>query len=135
MSKFLLTWLICIVVFFIIDFIWLGTVAKSFYRTQIGHLLAPQFNMVAAFLFYVIYVAGIVWFCVHNSADWKAALIAGALFGFFCYATYDMTNYATLRDWPLKMVIVDIAWGTVLTGAVAGAGKYFSTFLPAGGGT
>ena len=80
------------------------------------------------------HVAGIVWFCVHNSEDWKAALVSGALFGFFCYATYDMTNYATLRDWPLKMVLVDIAWGTVLTGTVAGAGKYLSSYLPASGG-
>ena len=62
MSKFIFTWLICIVVFFVIDFIWLGTVAKSFYRTQIGHLLAPQFNIVAAFLFYVIYSQNV--FCI-----------------------------------------------------------------------
>jgi uncharacterized membrane protein len=129
MTKFLLTWLICFVVFLVIDLAWIGGVAKSFYRTQIGHLLAEDFRMVAAMLFYVFYVAGIVWFCVWGAEGWKAAAISGALFGFFCYATYDMTNYATLRDWPLQMVLVDIAWGTVLTASVAGIGTYLSSVL------
>lgn len=129
MTKFLLTWLICFVVFLVIDLAWIGGVARSFYRTQIGHLLAEDFRMVAAMLFYVFYVAGIVWFCMWGAEGWKAAAINGALFGFFCYATYDMTNYATLRDWPLQMVLVDIAWGTVLTASVAGIGTYLSSVL------
>lgn len=129
MTKFLLTWLICFVVFLVIDLAWIVGVARSFYRTQIGHLLAEDFRMVAAMLFYVLYVAGIVWFCVWGADGWKAAAISGALFGFFCYATYDMTNYATLRDWPLQMVLVDIAWGTVLTASVAGIGTYLSSVL------
>jgi uncharacterized membrane protein len=63
-----------------------------------------------------------VYFCVSGAVDWKSAAINGALFGFFCYATYDMTNFATLRDWPLPMVVVDIVWGTVLTATTAGLG-------------
>lgn len=129
MSKFLLTWLICAVVFLVIDLAWIGAAAKSFYRDQIGHLLADEFRPIAAMLFYVFYVAGIVWFCVWGAENWKAAAISGALFGFFCYATYDMTNYATLRNWPLQMVLVDIAWGTALTASVAGVGAYLSSVI------
>ena len=125
----MLTWLICAIIFLLIDLAWLGGVAKSFYRNQIGHLLADDFRALPALLFYVFYVAGIVWFCVLGAESWKAAAISGALFGFFCYATYDMTNYATLKGWPLQMVLVDIAWGTVLTALVAGVGTYVSTLL------
>jgi uncharacterized membrane protein len=117
------------VVFLVIDLVWIGAAAKSFYRDQIGHLLADEFRPIAAMLFYVFYVAGIVWFCVWGAENWKAAAISGALFGFFCYATYDMTNYATLRDWPLQMVLVDIAWGTALTASVAGVGAYLSSVI------
>ena len=129
MTKFALTWLICMVVFLVIDLAWIAGVAKSFYRNQIGHLMVDDFRMIAAVLFYVFYVAGIVWFCVWGAESWKAAAISGALFGFFCYATYDMTNYATLRGWPLQMVLVDITWGTLLTALVAGLGAYLSSLL------
>ena len=122
MTKFILIWLICTVIFLIIDLVWLGMVAKPFYQRGIGHLMAENFRLGAAALFYAVYVIGIVYFCVAGAVDWKAAALNGALFGFFCYATYDMTNYATLRDWPLSMAMVDIAWGTVLTGFTAGAG-------------
>ena len=122
LTKFLMIWLICMVIFLIIDLVWLGMIAKPFYQRSIGHLMADDFRMGAAFLFYVFYVVGIVYFCVSGTVDWKAAAVNGALFGFFCYATYDMTNYATLRDWPLRMVVVDIIWGTTLTATTAGAG-------------
>jgi len=122
LTKFLMIWLICMVIFLIIDLVWLGMISKPFYQRSIGHLMADNFRMGAAFLFYVFYVVGIVYFCVSGAVDWKAAAVNGALFGFFCYATYDMTNYATLRDWPLKMVVVDIIWGTALTATTAGAG-------------
>lgn len=129
MTKFMLMWLICAIIFLLIDLAWLGGVAKSFYRNQIGHLLADDFRALPALMFYVFYVAGIVWFCVWGAESWKVAAISGALFGFFCYATYDMTNYATLKGWPLQMVLVDIAWGTVLTALVAGVGAYLSSLL------
>ena len=129
MTKFLLTWLICAIIFLVIDLAWIGGVAQSFYRKQIGHLLADDFRPIAAMLFYVFYVAGIVWFCVWGAETWRAAAVSGAFFGFFCYATYDMTNYATLKGWPLQMVVVDISWGTVLTAVVAGLGTYLSALL------
>lgn len=122
MTKYLLIWLICTALFLIADLVWLGMVAKSFYQRGIGHLMAENFRLTAAALFYAVYVIGIVYFGVSGATDWKAAAINGALFGFFCYATYDMTNYATLRDWPLSIAVVDIAWGTVLTAFTAGAG-------------
>ena len=129
MTDFLLTWLICAIVFLVIDLAWIGGVAKTFYRNKIGHLLAEKFRLLPAALFYVFYVAGVVWFCVWGAESWKAAAVSGALFGFFCYATYDMTNYATLRNWPLQMVFVDIIWGTVLSASVAGGGAYLSSIL------
>ncbi|MBI1384637.1 MAG: DUF2177 family protein [Rhizobiales bacterium] len=112
-------------VFLAIDLIWLSAVATEFYRRQIGHLLAGEFNLPAAGIFYLFYVAGIVFFAVAPAlaaGDWTTAAINGALFGFFCYATYDFTNLATLRDWPVAMVVVDVAWGTTLTGLSATLG-------------
>ena len=125
--ELLFTWLVCVVVFFIVDFIWLGFIAKSFYRSQINLLLAGTFNGIAAISFYLIYVIGIMWFCLHDATDWYTAALNGALFGFFCYATYDMTNYATLKGWPFKVAIIDIAWGTFLTSFTAGVTEYVSS--------
>jgi len=113
------------VVFFAIDFVWLGTVATKFYRDGIGHLMADNVNFAAAGGFYILYVAGILIFAVVpalTSGNWTTALVYGALFGFFCYGTYDFTNLATLRDWPLYISLTDLAWGTVLTGTSAVAG-------------
>lgn len=108
--------------FFAIDLVWLGVVAKTFYRQHLGHLLAAEINWVAAIAFYLLFIAGIVFFAVKpalavNSAT--RALVDGALFGFFTYATYDLTNHATMRDWPAIVTVVDIVWGTVLSGSVA----------------
>ena len=129
---FLYVYLLTIPVFFIIDLLWIGLVANNFYNSQIGHLRG-DINWPGAVTFYLIYIVGIVIFAVLPALDagsWQKALLWGALFGFFTYATYDLTNYATLKDWPLLMVIVDMAWGTILSGSVA-AGGYFlaKTFL------
>lgn len=116
-----------LVVFTVVDIVWLGYVANSYYRSQIGHLLAPSFNMTAVFAFYLIYVAGIVIFAVLPalaSGGPTRALMLGAMFGLFCYATYDLTNLATLKDWSLPMSLVDMAWGAILTGLSAAAGAY-----------
>ncbi|GAB6110725.1 DUF2177 family protein [Desulfomicrobium salsuginis] len=113
-------------VFFAIDMLWLGVLARSFYQTNLRHLLSPEVNWSAAFVFYFIYIAGILLFAVRPGLEAQSlgrACLWGALFGFFTYATYDLTNLATLRDWPLKVVLVDIAWGTVLCTLVAG-GSY-----------
>lgn len=109
-------------VFFVIDMIWLGFIASNFYRDRIGHLM--EINWPAAFVFYFVFLVGLTVFAmypaVNSGAGVRYALLYGALFGFFTYATYDLTNLATLKGWPLDLVVVDIIWGTVLGGAVAG---------------
>jgi uncharacterized membrane protein len=119
-------YLATIPVFFAIDMIWLGFVARNFYQSNLRHLLSPEVNWPAAFLFYFIYIAGILIFAVRPGLEATSlgkACLWGALFGFFTYATYDLTNLATLRDWPVNVVVVDILWGTVLCTLVAG-GSY-----------
>lgn len=106
----------------LIDGIWLGVVANRLYKSQLGPLLLEKPNMVAAVLFYIIFVVGIVVFAVMPAVaagDWRVALGYGALLGLVTYATYDLTNLATLKDFPVKIVIVDLIWGTVLTATVA----------------
>ena len=124
-----MTWIIAYLatafVFFAIDIIWLAVVARGFYTSQLGDLMADQVRWGIAIGFYAVYVIGIVFFAVRPalaSGDWRTALMFGALFGFFCYATYDLTNMATLRGWPVQMSIVDMIWGTVLTGTSATLG-------------
>ncbi|MEO1265755.1 MAG: DUF2177 family protein [Pseudomonadota bacterium] len=120
------------IVFLAIDALWLGVIATKFYKAELGSLMAENVNFVAAAGFYLVYCVGIVIFAVSpalRSGDWTQALLFGALFGFFCYATYDMTNLATLRDWPLRMSLVDMAWGTVLTGVSATAGYLITRSL------
>ncbi|TXI50021.1 MAG: DUF2177 family protein [Lysobacter sp.] len=109
-------------VFFAIDMLWLGVVARSFYRAQIGSLLKTDVNWTAAVLFYLVFIAGIVFFVLApalEKSSWRYALFVGAAFGFVTYATYDLTNLATMKDWPLLVTVVDLAWGSVLTGSVS----------------
>ncbi|MDZ3837467.1 MAG: DUF2177 family protein [Rhodospirillales bacterium] len=113
------------VVFLGLDFVWLGLVAKSAYRSWIGHLMRDEIHAVAAVLFYLVYVVGLVIFAIApalKDAAWQTAALYGALFGFFAYGTYELTNYATLKDWPFAMVAVDMAWGTALSAVAATAG-------------
>ena len=119
------TYLATLVFFLAVDMVWLGFVAKDFYRSGIGHLMGDGFNIPAAFAFYFIYIIGIMMFAINpavDAGDWQRAAILGAAFGFFCYATYDLTNLATLRDWPVSLAIADTAWGAALTGAAAVVG-------------
>jgi len=109
-------------VFAVIDTLWLGVVAKGFYSSELGSLRAPEIKLWAAILFYLVYALGIVVFAVMPAVRAESvatALLMGGLFGFFAYATYDLTNLATLKDWPLRMSLVDIAWGTALTAGTA----------------
>lgn len=113
------------VVFVVVDIVWLGYIAFGYYRSQIGHLLAPEFNMPAAYAFYLIYVLGIVIFAVMpavSAGSIVKALVTGLMFGFFCYATYDLTNLATLKGWSLPLSLIDMAWGSFVTGIAAAAG-------------
>jgi len=109
-------------VFFVIDMFWLGLVAKNFYRAQIGTLMKPDVNWTAAIIFYLIFIAGLVVFVIapaKEKGSWTQALFYGALFGFVCYATYDLTNLAVAKDWPLLVTVVDLAWGAVLASSVS----------------
>jgi uncharacterized membrane protein len=116
------------VVFVGVDFVWLGYVAQGYYRSQIGHLMADQFNLTAAGLFYLIYVLGIVLFAVQPAmGNVGKAFFQGALFGFFCYATYDLTNMATLKNWTWSISIVDMAWGSLVTGIAAAVGAFVAS--------
>jgi uncharacterized membrane protein len=113
------------IVFLGIDSIWLGVIAPAFYRKHLGEMLLDQPNFWAAGLFYLIYIGGIVYFAVApalQNGGWLQAMIAGAVLGFVAYATYDLTNWATLKNWSPVIVAADLAWGTILTGAAATAG-------------
>ncbi len=104
----------------VLDAFWLSVVANKFYKANIGPLLLEKPNMTAAIIFYVIYVIGVVVFAISPAENWKHAVGLGALFGFVAYATYDLTNLATLKGFPTKVVVVDMIWGTLLTATVAG---------------
>lgn len=121
--MFLKVYFIALTVFLGIDMIWLTVVAKNFYAKYLGYLMAKNPNLSAALLFYLIFIAGLVFFVVIPALDkrtWTYALLAGALFGLVTYATYDLTNLATVKDWPLLITVVDLAWGTVLSALVSG---------------
>ncbi|KIH76552.1 membrane protein [Geoalkalibacter ferrihydriticus DSM 17813] len=125
-------YLLTIPVFFVIDLLWLGVVAKNLYQKNLAHLLSPTVNWPAALLFYFIYIAGIILFAVRPALAGQSlsqAALWGALFGFFTYATYDLTNLATLRDWPINVVIIDIAWGTLLCTLVASVSYLIGRWL------
>lgn len=118
---------IALPVFFAIDMIWLGLVAKNFYREQIGSLLKQDVNWAAAVIFYMVFIAGLVTFVIAPAMEkhsWTHALLYGAFFGFVCYATYDLTNLSVAKDWPLAITVVDLIWGTVLAASVSTA-TYF----------
>ena len=126
LNKFLATYAAVLGVMLVLDLLWLGVVAKPLYQQAIGHLMAEKPNVVVAIIFYVLYALGLTIFAVWPHADapgWRTALMMGALFGFFAYATYDLTNLATLKGWPVSIALIDMAWGTVVSGASALAGK------------
>jgi len=113
-----ITFLVAFAVFMIIDLIWLGVIAAPFYRNQIGFLMAKNVNWGAAVLFYIIFIIGMVVFVIQPAIAQQSlmsAILMGALFGLVTYATYDLTNFATLEGWPLTLVVVDIIWGMSLS--------------------
>jgi len=127
--QFLTAYISGLVAFLFIDFIWLKYIALSFYRAQIGHLMTDKPNLGIALLFYLFYVVGVIVLAVNPALEkgqWTTAVLYGGLLGFVAYGTYDITNLATLRDWPPIVAVVDIIWGTVLTASVA-AIAYFVT--------
>lgn len=132
MLKYFVAYVATATIFLVVDLVWLGFAAKTFYRATIGALLADEINITAAVTFYLLYIVGIVIFAISpalESGSWRTSLSMGALFGFFAYATYDMTNLATLRDWPVVVTAMDMAWGTFLTGLSATAGFLAARYL------
>ncbi len=122
MFTYVRIWLVAFAVFMTIDLVWLGIVARDFYRRQLGTLMATQVNWPAAIVFYSLYIVGIMVFALLpalRDGELMRAILLGAFFGFITYATYDLTNLATLEGWPLKLVIVDISWGTVLAASTS----------------
>ena len=115
-------YLIALPIFFAIDMLWLGVIAQSFYASQLGPLLTPNVNWTAAISFYLLFIAGLVVFVIAPAVAKSSvthALLFGAFFGLIAYATYDLTNLATLKDWPLLVTFVDMAWGTALGASVS----------------
>lgn len=124
-GRVVVTYLGMTVVFFAIDMVWLGVVARGFYQKHLGALLAEKVNWTAAVVFYLLYIGGILVFAVLPAIEKGSlgrAAIYGFLFGLIAYATYDLTNLATLKGFPTIVAIVDLVWGGVLTTAVATAG-------------
>jgi len=120
--MFIKLYAIALPVFFVIDMLWIGVVAKGFYAKQIGSLLKPDVNWIAAILFYLLFIVGLVVFVITPAVEkgsWTHAILFGALFGLVCYATYDLTNLALAKDWPLLVTIVDMTWGVVLAVSVS----------------
>lgn len=132
MAFYIKLYLLTIPVFFIIDILWIGFIAKDFYWGKLGDLLADPINWSAALVFYLLYIIGILFFAVVPALDagslGKAAML-GALFGFFTYATYDFTNLATIKNWPLIVTVVDLIWGTVLCTSVASVSYLIGKWL------
>jgi uncharacterized membrane protein len=120
-SEYLYIYIVSVPIFFAIDMVWLGVVAQKLYQSQLGYLLGPV-QWPVAIAFYLLFLVGLLIFAIAPAVIAKSmmhAVIYGALFGFFTYATYDLTNWATVRDWPALISIIDMIWGTVLASAVS----------------
>lgn len=115
---------ISFLVFIVVDLIWLAFIAKDLYQRELGYILAKSTNWAAAIVFYLLYLVGLVYFVIYPAVvanDWSMALKNGVFFGFITYATYDLTNLATLKDWPIKITIIDLIWGSFLGGTISTA--------------
>ena len=122
MSRIFLTYIVSVPVFFIVDMIWLGVIAKGFYRKALEPLITPNINWIAAIIFYLLFLVGVLIFALLPGMEKRSlvyTIAMAALFGFIAYATYDLTNLATLRDWPLMLSIVDMIWGSFLSASTA----------------
>ncbi|MGR9249532.1 DUF2177 family protein [Rhizobium leguminosarum] len=125
MKTYLTAYTATLIAFVAIDFVWLSTMADRLYRPTLGDMLAPQFRLVPAVTFYLIYAAGLTFLAVRTglmSGSIATAVIYGAAVGFMAYATYDLTNQSTLKNWSTVLTIADLIWGTVLSAAVSGVG-------------
>lgn len=113
---------VALVIFFAIDMVWLGLIAKNLYSKYLGFIMAPNVKWLAAIIFYLVFIVGLAFFVIEPALAKQSlsyAIFAGLFFGFVTYATYDLTNLATLKDWPLLITIIDLVWGSFLGGAVS----------------
>ena len=128
----IISYLLTLIVFLIVDMFWLGIIAKNLYQKYLGGFLTDKVNWTAALIFYIIYVVGISIFVIYpavNKGSAFSAILMGALFGIFTYATYDLTNLATLKGWPLNIVFIDILWGALLSAIVSFSGFHIVKWL------
>lgn len=128
LKRYVILYLTTLVILLPVDFLFLGTLAKDFFQTQVGEMLGPV-RVAPAVIFYLVYVAGIVVFVSGGSAEWKTALIYGVLFGLFCYATFELTSLALLKHWTWPVVALDIAWGVFVTGTAAALGLVLTNWI------
>ncbi len=126
MTKYFAAYIATLVVMLVLDLLWIGVIAKPLYQQGIGHLMADPPRMGVAAVFYLVFALGLMVFAITpgtSAPGWKSAALSGALFGFFAYATYDLTNLATLRAWPVSLALIDMAWGTAVSAVCAGVGR------------
>lgn len=132
MAYYLKLYLAAFAGFLVIDMLWLAVVARGFYRKQLGFLLSDQPNWWAAIAFYLLFVVGLLVFAVLpglQAGSLRKALLLGAFLGLVSYATYDLTNLATVQNWPWLVTLVDMVWGAVLAGSVSVLGYYAGGWL------
>jgi uncharacterized membrane protein len=130
MTKYLILYAACALIFFPLDFIWLSTMGKGLYQRELGDLLLPNPNLAIAGLFYLAYLIGaVILVAAPAEGDVVKALLLGAVLGFVAYGTYDLTNLSTVRGFSPLVATIDIAWGTALTAASAAAGVWISRFF------
>jgi len=122
MRYYIKLYFITLIAFLAIDMVWLGLVARTFYRNYLGFLMTPTTNWIAAVLFYLLFILGILVFVVVpglQDNSFKATILRAVLFGLVTYATYDLTNLATVKNWPVLITVIDMAWGTILSVVVS----------------
>lgn len=127
MLRYLAAYGAAAVTLLVLDLVWLGIIARDFYQTQLAAYLRQPPSIPVSVLFYALIVLGVVIFAIApalREGSWRSALVMGSLFGFFSYMTYDLTNLATVKDWPAALAVTDIVWGTVLSGAAATIGYF-----------
>lgn len=125
-------YLITLAVFLAFDMVWLLVISKNLYAKHLGYLMTPNVNVAAAFAFYLLFVAGILFFVINPAlakSSFQYALFVGMFFGLITYATYDLTNLATVKDWPALITAIDLVWGTCLSGATASISYTVIRFL------
>jgi uncharacterized membrane protein len=119
--DFLIQVVVTLLIFTLVDLVWLVKVAPKLYRKYIGHLMSDRVNILAAALFYVVFIVGLVFFVIGpNISNPLMAIVSGAMFGLITYATYDLTNLATLKAWPVTITVIDLVWGTLVTAVTSG---------------